>query len=329
MRVIEIAEPGGPEVLRLAERPRPVPGPGEVVVEVAAIGVNRPDIQQRRGLYPPPPGATDLPGLDIAGTVVEVGPGVDGTAVGVAVCALTNGGGYAQYCAVPAVQTMPLPRGFDMVHAAALPEALFTAWNNIVWLGRLAPGETLLVQGGTSGVGLMAIQIARLLFDARVIATAGSAQKREICQEFGAHAAVDYRDPAWPECVREAAGGGGVDLVLDAQAGPTVQQHLDLLNYDGRVVLIASHQAPMAEVDTRNLVRRRLTLTGSTLRPREPAYKGRLACELVAKVWPLLESGAMRVAVCATFPFTEMPAAHRLLDENLQIGKVVVHGPSA
>lgn len=329
MQVIEISAPGGPEVLRLTERPDPVPAPGEVVIAVAAIGVNRPDIQQRRGLYPPPPGASDLPGLDVAGEIVAAGEGVPADAVGRTVCALTNGGGYAALCAVPYGQCMALPAGKSVVEGAAIPEALFTAWNNVVWLGRLAPGETLLVQGGTSGVGLMAIQVARLLFDARVIATAGSAEKRAVCRDFGAHAAIDYRDPAFAEKVREAAGERGVDIILDAQAGATVQPHLDLLAPDGRLVLIASHLSPTAEVDTRQLVRRRLTLTGSTLRPRDAAYKARLARELEARVWPLLESGAMRLKICATFPFAEMAQAHRLLDENRQVGKVVVLGPEA
>lgn len=323
MRVIEIAQPGGPEVLRLADRPRPVAGPGEVVVAVAAIGLNRPDVQQRRGLYPPPPGATDLPGLDIAGQVVEAGAGVDPQVVGRAVCALTNGGGYAEFCAVPWLQCMPVPAGFDMIRAAALPEALFTAWNNIVWLGRLAQGETLLVQGGTSGVGMMAIQIARLLFAARVIATAGSAAKRAVCQELGA-VAVDYHQADWPAQVLAATKGQGCDVILDAQAGEYIQKQLDLLAFDGRLVLIASHLAETTTVNTKALVRRRQTLTGSTLRPRDAAYKGRIARELEARVWPLLETGAMTVRVCETFSFTQMQQAHRLLDENRQIGKVVV-----
>ncbi len=323
MRVIEIAQPGGPEVLRLADRPRPVAGPGEVVVAVAAIGLNRPDVQQRRGLYPPPPGATDVPGLDIAGQVVEAGAGVDPQVVGRAVCALTNGGGYAEFCAVPWLQCMPVPAGFDMIRAAALPEALFTAWNNIVWLGRLAQGETLLVQGGTSGVGMMAIQIARLLFAARVIATAGSAAKRAVCQELGA-VAVDYHQADWPAQVLAATQGQGCDVILDAQAGEYIQKQLDLLAFDGRLVLIASHLAEITTVNTKALVRRRQTLTGSTLRPRDAAYKGRIARELEARVWPLLETGAMTVRVCETFSFTQMQQAHRLLDENRQIGKVVV-----
>ena len=223
---------------------------------------------------------------------------------------------------------MPLPEGFDFVRAAALPEVLFTAWNNIVWLGRLARGETLLVQGGTSGVGMAAIQIARRLFDARVIATASTPEKRQVCMDLGAEAAIDYRDADWPAQVRIATGGRGCDLILDAQAGPTVNQHLDLLDFDGRLVLIASHRAAVAEVDTRQLVRRRLTLAGSTLRPRDAAYKGRLAETLVREVWPRLATGDIRIEVCATLPFERMAEAHRILDENRQIGKVVVLGPA-
>ena len=328
MRVIEISEPGGPEVLREAERPIPVPDRGELLIEVRAIGVNRPDIQQRRGLYPPPPGASDLPGLDVAGIVVDAGEGADRALLGREVCALTNGGGYAGFVAVPCQQVIPLPLGFAFEQGAALPEVLFTAWNNVVWLGRLAEGETLLVQGGTSGVGMAAIQIGKQLFGATVIATASSEEKRAVCRDLGAAAAVDYRADDWTGQVR-AATGSGIDVILDAQAGKTVQAHLDLLAFDGRLVLIASHQAPSCEVDTRQLVRRRLTLTGSTLRPRSAAYKGRLAAELVEKVWPRLEDGRMRIGICRTFDFGEIAEAHRVLDANAQIGKVVVRGPAA
>lgn len=328
MRVIEISAPGGPEVLREALRPRAQPKAGEVLLKVRAIGINRPDIQQRRGLYPPPPDATDLPGLDAAGTIIEVGEGVDPAFIGREVCALTNGGAYAEFCAVPWQQVMPLPKGFNHMQAAALPEVMCTAWNNIVWLGRLAKGETLLVQGGTSGVGMAAIQIARKLFDARVIATASSPKKRQICLDLGAEAAIDYTRDDWADQVRIATGERGCDLILDAQAGPYVNKHLDLLDFDGRLAQIASHKAPISELDTRQLVRRRLTVCGSTLRPRDAAYKGRLAEALVKDVWPLLASGDIRIDICARFPFEQMQDAHRILDENKQIGKVVVQGPS-
>ncbi len=324
MRVIQISRPGGPEVLDIAEREKPIAKAGELLVKVEAIGLNRPDVQQRRGLYPPPPDASDLPGLDIAGTVEAVGAGIDASRVGDKVCALANGGGYAEFCAVPAVQAMPIPKGLSAVEGASLPEVFFTAWNNVVWLGRLARGERLLVQGGTSGVGMAALQIARHLFEAETYATAGSEEKREVCRALGVKAAVDYHDDDWPEQVRAAAGGEGMDVILDAQAGPYVQKELDLLAYDGRVVLIASHLAKIAEVDTRQLVRRRQTLCGSTLRPRPPAYKGRIADELVQKVWPLIEAGTITTRIHKVFPFEQMREAHAMLDRNEQIGKLVV-----
>lgn len=323
MRVVEIARPGGPEVLRFAERAVPVPRDGEVRVRVAAASVNRPDIQQRRGLYPPPPGTTDIPGLDIAGIVEAVGSGIAEVAVGDAVCALANGGGYADHCIVPAVQCMPVPRGLSFIEAASLPEVYFTAWNNVVWLGRLAPGETLLVQGGTSGVGMAAIQIARQLFESRVFATAGAEQKRGVCRDLGVEAAFDYRGD-WDADIRSHLSGGGVDIILDGQAGPTSQRQLDLLNPDGRLVLVASHQGEHAEINMRQLVRRRLTVTGSTLRPRPPAYKGRLARELVARVWPLLEDGRIATRIHAALAFEQVREAHEILDANRQIGKVVL-----
>lgn len=324
MKVVEVTRPGGPEVLALVERERPAIGSGEVRIRVAAAGVNRPDIQQRRGLYPPPPGASDILGLDVAGVVEAVGEGVDWPAAGDRVCALVNGGGYAEFCAVPAVQCMPLPNGFGFVRAAALPEAFFTAWNNVIWLGRLGQGETLLVQGGTSGVGMAAIQMARLLRQARVFATVGTEGKGDICREIGAEAAVSYKAADWPEQIRALTGGRGVDVILDGQAGPYTQRELDLLAPDGRVVLIASHLGATAEVNVRDIVRRRLTLTGSTLRPRSPEYKGRIARELVAEVWPLLARGDIKVHVCAIFPLGEVAKAHALLDANEQVGKVVL-----
>lgn len=326
MQAIEITKPGGPEVLAFCDRPMPALGAGDVLIRVRAAGVNRPDIQQRRGLYPPPPGATDLPGLDVSGVVEAVGAEVDWPKLGDAVCALANGGGYAEFCAVPALQCMPLPKGFSFAEAAALPEVFFTAWNNVIWLGRLADGETLLVQGGTSGVGMAAIQIARQLRGASVIATAGSAEKRAVCLEIGADFAVDYRAD-WVSEIEAAIGKEKVDVVLDAQAGPYTEKQLQLLAPDGRVVLIASHLGQMAEVNVRNIVRRRLTLTGSTLRPRAAAYKGRIAEKLVEKVWPLLESGAIRSHICASFDWRDVRDAHALMDAGDQVGKVVLTMP--
>lgn len=323
MRVVEITRPGGPEVLDIVDRPRPVPGPGEVLLQVYAASVNRPDVQQRRGLYPPPPGTTDIPGLDAAGRIAAVGAGVNTVAVGDAVCALTNGGAYADFVVVPAVQCMPVPRGLSFIEAASLPEAFFTAWNNVIWLGRLAEGETLLVQGGSSGVGMAGIQMAKLLRGARVFATGGSTEKLDACRAVGADAVFNYRED-WAAQIRAAAGEHSIDVALDAQAGPYIQAQLDLLAYDGRLVLIASHQSAMSEVNTRDLVRRRLTLTGSTLRPRPPEYKGRIATALVREVWPLLADGRMTTRIHATLPLDDVRAAHAMLDANEQIGKVVL-----
>lgn len=323
MRAIEIERPGGPEVLRMIDMPRPRAKAGEVVIRIFAAGVNRPDIQQRRGLYPPPPDASPLPGLDVAGIVEEVGSDVSSVKVGDGVCALVNGGGYAEFCSVPAVQCMPIPRGLTFADAASLPEVFFTAWNNIIWLGRLAHGETLLIQGGTSGVGLAGIQIARQLRAATVIATAGTAQKRQVCLEAGAHYAIDYRGD-WEGEVRRVTGGEGVDVVLDAQAGDYTQKQLDLLKPDGRLVFIASHLGETAEVNIRAIVRRRLTLTGSTLRPRPASYKGAIASELVQHVWPLIEKGRIVTRIHALFPWEQVREAHEMLDQNEQIGKVVL-----
>lgn len=323
LRVVEITRPGGPEVLQLADRPVPVPTPGEVLLEVHAASINRPDVQQRRGLYPPPPGTTSIPGLDAAGRVAALGEGVTGFGIGDAVCALTNGGAYADFVTVPAAQCMPVPAGLSFIEAASLPEALFTAWNNIIWLGRLGVGETLLVQGGASGVGLASIQIGKLLRTARVFATAGSPEKLAATREAGADAAFDYRED-WADGIRSLAGEHCIDVALDGQAGPYVQAHLDLLAHDGRLVCIASHQSETAEVNVRSLVRRRLTLTGSTLRPRSHRYKGRIAAALVEQVWPLLADGRMTTRIHAVVPLEDVRTAHEILDANRQIGKVVL-----
>lgn len=324
MKVIEYRGHGGPEVLALADRPIPVCGPGEVVIRVAAAGVNRPDVQQRKGLYPPPPGTTDIPGLDIAGVVEAVGPGVTWPRPGDAVCALVAGGGYAEFCLAPAPQCMPVPRGFTFIQAASLPEVFFTAWNNVIWLGRLAEGETLLVQGGTSGVGLAAIQLGVQLRGATVIATSSSEEKRAVCLSVGASAVVDYREDDWPEQIRSLTGGRGVDVILDSQGGDYTPREMGLLAMDGRLVLIASHRAPKAEISTRDIYIRRLTLTGSTLRARPVAYKGRIAKELVQQAWPLLEAGRVVTHLCGVHALEDAGAAQAVLDANRQIGKLVL-----
>ncbi len=324
MKVIEIRGKGGPEVMAVAERPVPVCGQGQVLVRVAAAGVNRPDVQQRKGLYPPPPGVTDIPGLDVAGIVESVGPDVASPRVGDAVCALVAGGGYAEFCLVPAPQCMPIPRGLSFAEAATLPESFFTAWNNVFWLGRLAEGETLLIQGGTSGVGLAAMQMARHLRDATVITTSSSAEKQALCRAMGAAHVVDYRDADWAEQVRAVAAPRGVDVILDSQGGDYTPLELGLLAVDGRLVLITSHRAPTATISTREIYIRRLTLTGSTLRSRPPAYKGRMAREIVEQVWPLIEAGRIRTHLCGVHPLEEAGRAQAVLDANEQIGKLVL-----
>jgi len=323
MRVVEITQPGGPEVLRLTTRPRPRPGPGEVLLRVAAAGVNRPDVTQRLGFYPPPPGASDLPGLDVAGVVEEVAPDVEWPRPGTPVCALVTGGGYAEWCIVPAPQCLPVPRGLDFIAAAGLPEVFFTTWNSVVWRGALDRGERLLVQGGASGVGLATIQVARQLIGARVAATCGDPAKREAALAHGAEVVFDYRSD-WIEAARNWTGGGGFDVIMDAQAGPTTEPQLGLLDRDGRLVLLATHQGVLSEVNCRHIVRRGLTLTGITLRARSVQHKGRIAAELHAKVWPLIENGEIRMPVQTTFPLEAAAEAHRLLDANRQIGKVVL-----
>ncbi|NKC31246.1 NAD(P)H-quinone oxidoreductase [Falsiroseomonas selenitidurans] len=324
MRVVEYRGHGGPEVLALAERPLPECGPGQVRLRVAAAGVNRPDVQQRKGLYPPPPGVTDIPGLDIAGVVEAAAPDVAWPRPGDAVCALVAGGGYAEHSIAPALQCLPVPRGFSFIEAASLPEVFFTAWNNVMDLGRLAEGETLLVQGGTSGVGLAAMQLALRLRGATVLATSSSAAKQAVCRQMGATGVVDYRDADWPQQVRALTGGRGADVILDSQGGDYTQAELDLLAPDGRLVLIASHRAPRAEISTRDIYIRRLTLTGSTLRARPPAYKGRIAAALRAQAWPLLEQGLIRTLVCGVHPLADAAAAQAVLDGNRQIGKLVL-----
>jgi NADPH2:quinone reductase len=309
--------------LVLADLPRPTPGPGQVLIRVAAASVNRPDVQQRRGLYPPPPDASPILGLDVSGVVVEAADDVAWPRPSERVCALVNGGGYAEYCVAPAGQCLPIPSGLGLVEAASLPETFFTAWNALMVLGRLEAGEGLLIQGGASGVGLAAIQIAARLRDARIVATASSEDKRALCRAVGATHAIDYRDPDWEDQVR-ALLPGGCDVIVDAQAGPTTGRQLNLLATGGRLVLLASHAGRTGEIDTRGIVRRRLTITGSTLRPRTPAYKAELAAALCAHVWPLIEQGLVTTHVCATFPLERAAEAHALMEANQQIGKIVL-----
>lgn len=323
MRVIEIAQPGGPEVLVPGERPKPALAEGEVLIRVAAAGVNRPDVMQRQGKYPMPPGVTDIPGLEIAGEIVEVATGVSGWHVGDLACALVVGGGYAEFCAAPALQCLPVPRGLDLVHAAAVPETTFTVWTNVFERGHLASGESILIHGGSSGIGTTAIQLARA-FGARVFATAGSPEKCAACEGLGAERAFNYHEVDFVAAVRGATGGRGVDVILDMVGGDYVQRNIESLAMEGRLVQIGQLNGSRSQINTNPILRNRLTLTGSTLRPRTVAQKGAIARALREHVWPLFESGAVQVPVHATFPLAAAPDAHRLMESSAHIGKIVL-----
>jgi putative PIG3 family NAD(P)H quinone oxidoreductase len=324
VRCVEIVQPGGPDVLRLAERPDPVPAAGEVLIDVAAAGVNRPDVLQRQGSYPVPPGASDLPGLEVAGRVAALGPGVTGLKTGDRVCALVSGGGYASRCVAPARQCLPVPATLDDVSAAAIPETFFTVWTNVFERGRLQAGETALFHGGTSGIGTTAIQLA-VARGARVLATAGSDEKCRACVALGAEHAINYRTTDFVAAVQAHTGGRGVDLVLDIMGGSYVPRDLSALAMDGRLVVIGLLEGePVVPVDLRRVMARRLTITGSLLRPRSVEEKGRIADALCRDVWPLLEAGRVKPLVAATFPLGEAAAAHRLMESSTHIGKIVL-----
>jgi NADPH2:quinone reductase len=323
MRAIQIEKPGGPEVLRPCDRARPEPRPHEILVKVAAAGVNRPDVLQRQGLYAPPPDASDLPGLEIAGEVETCGAAVTLWKPGDKVCALAHGGGYAEYCVTPEVQALPLPRGLSMIEAASLPETFFTVWSNVYDRGRLAPGETLLVHGGSSGIGVTAIQMAAATGN-RVFATAGSDEKCAACVKLGAALAFNYKTQDFVEGVKQATGGKGVDVILDMAAGDFVPKELKALADEGRLVFIAFLRGPKTELDVNELMRRRLTLTGSTLRPRPVAFKGAIAARLRERIWPLLEAGKIKPVVYKTFKLDDAAAAHRLMESSAHIGKLVL-----
>jgi len=323
MRAIQIERPGGPEVLRPAERPRPEPKPHEILVKVAAAGVNRPDVLQRLGLYAVPPDASDLPGLEIAGAVEACGAAVTMWKPGDKVCALTHGGGYAEYCVTPEAQALPVPKGLSMTEAASLPETFFTVWSNAYDRGRLAPGESLLVHGGTSGIGVTAIQMAKALGN-RVFATAGSDEKCAACVKLGAEQAFNYKTQDFVEGVKLATGGKGVDVILDMAAGDFVPRELKALADEGRLVFIAFLRGPKTELDVNELMRRRLTLTGSTLRPRPVAFKGAIAARLRERVWPLIEAGKIKPVIYKTFRLEDAAEAHRLMETNVHVGKLVL-----
>ena len=323
MTAIEIAGFGGPEVLKPTQMPRPKPGAGELLIEVAAAGVNRPDVLQRQGGYTPPPGASDIPGLEIAGRVAALGEGVAGWRVGDGATALVAGGGYAEYCVAPVPQCLPVPRGLDMVEAAAIPETFFTVWTNVFDRGRLKPGESFLVHGGSSGIGTTAIQLAHA-FGSRVFATAGSAEKCAACVKLGADRAIDHKREDFVAVIEEATAGRGVDVILDMVGGGYFARNMKILALEGRLVQIAYLQGGKAEIDLGSLMMKRQTLTGSTLRPRSVAEKGVIAAALREKVWPLIESGKIAPVIFKTFPLAQAADAHRLMESNSHIGKIVL-----
>ena len=323
MRAIEIVQPGGPEVLQPCERPVPELKPGEILIRVHAAGVNRPDVFQRVGQYPVPPGASDLPGLEVAGEIVDGDLSGSGFSKGDLVCALVQGGGYAEYCAAPLAQCLPVPQGLSALEAAALPETFFTVWSNVFQRGALGEGETLLVQGGSSGIGTTAIQLAKALGH-RVFATAGSADKCRACEDLGAERAINYKTEDFAPIVKELTGGKGVDVVLDMVGGDYVAREVSCLADDGRIVIIALLGGAKANVDLGQVLRRRLTITGSTLRPRPVAFKAQIARELRERVWPLLAAGQIKPVIYKTFPLEEAAAAHTLMESSAHVGKIML-----
>jgi NADPH:quinone reductase len=323
MRVVEISKFGPPEVLSLTERPDPFPAAGEILIDVAAAGVNRPDVIQRLGKYPPPPGASDIPGLEVAGIVAAVAPDVRGWSVGEPICALVAGGGYAERAAVPQEQCLPIPKGLTAIQAAALPETFFTVWTNVFQRGRLKAGETILIHGGTSGIGTTAIQLAKA-FGARVLATAGTDAKCQATRALGAEQAFNYKTQDWVAEAKRVTGGDGVNVILDIVGGDYIARNLDLLSMEGRLLQIAFLKTGKAEIDFSVMMRKRAWITGSTLRPRSPAEKGAIARELLERVWPLLENGAVAPVIHQVFPLADAAAAHRLMEESSHIGKLVL-----
>jgi NADPH2:quinone reductase len=326
MKAIEIKQPGGPDVLQPCERPRPEPRPGEVLIRVIAAGVNRPDVFQRLGQYPVPPGASDLPGLEVAGEIVGGDPGDladSGFQLGELVCALVQGGGYAEYCTAAVALCLPVPEGLSPLEAASLPETFFTVWSNVFQRAALAPGETLLVQGGSSGIGVTAIQLARALGH-RVFATAGSADKCRACEALGAERAINYREEDFVAVVKEATAKRGVDVVLDMVGGDYLSREIDCLADDGRIALIALLGGSRPTIDLGQVLRRRLTITGSTLRPRTVAFKAQVARELRERVWPLFAAGAIKPVIYRSFPLEQAGAAHALMESSAHVGKIML-----
>jgi NADPH:quinone reductase len=323
MTAIEIKQFGGPEQLVPATRPVPAPGRGEVLIEVAAAGVNRPDVLQRQGNYAPPPGASDLPGLEVAGTVAALGPGVDEWKVGDGVTALLAGGGYAEYAAAPVPQCLPVPKGLSMVEAAAIPETFFTVWTNVFERGRLRPDESFLVHGGSSGIGTTAIQLAKA-WGARVFATAGGSAKCKACEDLGAEKCVDYRGEDFLKIVGDLTGGKGVDVILDMVGGDYTARNIQLLAMEGRSVQIATLRGAKVEINLAQIMMKRITLTGSTLRARSVEQKGAVAREVYRNVWPWIEAGKVKPVIFKTLPLKQAADAHRLMESSSHIGKIVL-----
>lgn len=327
MKAIEITQYGAPEVLRAGERPDPVPGAGEVLIRVAASGVNRPDVLQRTGNYPVPPGASDIPGLEVAGTIAggdAQAMAAAGFQVGDRVCALVAGGGYAELCVAPVGQCLPVPRGLSDIEAASLPETFFTVWSNVFDRGRLQPGESFMVQGGTSGIGVTAIQMAKAMGAGTVIATAGSDDKCQACVRLGADHAINYRTQDFAEEAKKLTGGKGVDVILDMVAGAYVDREVKCVNEDGRIVIIAVQGGTKSEFNAGLVLRRRITVTGSTLRPRPVAFKAGIAAALKKHVWPLVEAKKIQPVIYKTFAAADAPQAHALMESNQHIGKIVL-----
>jgi len=323
MNYIQIEKHGDPGVLKLHSMPVPEPGPGEVLIKVAAAGVNRPDVMQRKGLYPPPPGATDVPGLEVSGTVVSLGQNVSEPPINSEVCALVTCGGYAEYCLAAASICLPVPEKISLVNAAGIPETFFTVWTNVFKRGRLKAGESLLVHGGSSGIGTTAIQLGKA-FGATVYITAGTSDKCEFCNNLGADAAINYREQNFSEEINRLTEGKGVNVILDMVGGPYFPKNIRLLADEGRLVQIALMQGSKAEVDFRYLLIKRVTLTGSTLRPRSVEEKTKIAHALQKNVWPLLESGAIRPIIHEIFPLKQASEAHRLMESSAHIGKILL-----
>src|SRR3954469_19893821 len=327
MKAVEITSFGAPEVLKLGDRPEPKPGPGELLIRVAASGVNRPDVLQRTGNYPVPPGASDIPGLEVAGEIIagdDKELAAAGFKKGDRVCALVAGGGYAELCVAPIGQCLPVPKGFSDIEAASLPETFFTVWSNVFDRGRLQAGESFLVQGGTSGIGVTAIQMARAMGAGKVLATAGSDEKCQACLDLGADHAINYKTQDFAEEAKTLTGGKGVDVILDMVAGSYIDREVKCVSEDGRIVVIAVQGGTKSEFNAGLVLRRRITITGSTLRPRPVAFKAAIAASLKKSAWPLIEGGKIKPVIHSTFPAAEAAKAHALMESGQHVGKIVL-----